>query len=66
MQLFLFDAKGDVLVFLPGQEEIEETGDMLREKLRFLGKLGQSLILPLYANLPAHEQVKVFQRPQDP
>ena len=25
MQLVLFEEKGDILVFMPGQEEIEET-----------------------------------------
>lgn len=60
MQLILFEEKGDILVFLPGQEEIEETHSMLAEKLRFLGKIHQIMILPLYANLPSHEQNKVF------
>ena len=55
MQLILFEEKGDILVFLPGQEEIEETHSMLAEKLRFLGKIHQIMILPLYANLPSHE-----------
>ena len=38
MQLILFEERGDILVFMPGQEEIEETLGMLDEKLRFLGK----------------------------
>ena len=33
---------------------------ILVEKLRFIGKLGQTLLMPLYANLPAHEQNRVF------
>lgn len=60
MQLSLFEEKGDVLVFLPGQEEIEEAMMLLAEKLRFIGKHNTTLLLPLYANLPAHEQNKVF------
>jgi len=60
MQTVLFEDRGDVLVFLPGQEEILETLMLLTEKLRFLGKLQTTLLLPLYANLPPHEQSKVF------
>ena len=37
---------------------------ILAEKLRFIGKLGLTLLLPLYANLPAHEQNKVFLKAQ--
>ena len=33
---------------------------MLQEKLQFLGKAHETLILPLYANLPPHEQNRVF------
>ena len=55
MQLALFDERGDILVFLPGQEEIEETLQILSEKLRFIAGHADTLILPLYANLPAHE-----------
>jgi HrpA-like RNA helicase len=32
----------------------------LSEKLAFIGLSNQTLLLPLYANLPAHEQNKVF------
>lgn len=60
MQLILFEERGDILVFLPGQEEIEETLNMLDEKLKFLAKSHETMILPLYANLPAHDQNKVF------
>ena len=52
MQLILFEERGDILVFMPGQEEIEETLGMLDEKLRFLGKASETIVLPLYANLP--------------
>ena len=55
LQSVLFEVPGDLLVFLPGQEEIEETQCVLQEKLKFLNKLIDTLILPLYANLPAHE-----------
>ena len=65
LQSVLFEAPGDLLVFLPGQEEIEETQCVLQEKLKFLKRLNDTLILPLYANLPAHEQNKVFLKAPD-
>lgn len=50
------------MVFLPGQEEIEEALLILSEKLSFVGQTGKTFLLPLYANLPAHEQNKVFEK----
>lgn len=41
MQIVLFEQKGDVLVFLTGQEEIEEVKQMLEEKL---GRVDPSMI----------------------
>lgn len=50
-----------MLVFLPGQEEIDETQKMLVEKISLLKKSMDCVVLSLYANLPPHEQNKVFQ-----
>jgi HrpA-like RNA helicase len=55
---------GDVLVFLPGQEEIQLTHDFLLEKYTQLTKadphLPNIIICPIYANLPAETQAKIF------
>lgn len=48
--------------FLLGQDEIETCQEMLQERVRRLGsKLGELLILPVYANLPSDMQAKIFQ-----
>ena len=50
MQIALYEPPGDALVFLPGQEEIEEVLSQIEDKVLFL-KLKVN-ICPLYANLP--------------
>ena len=60
LQIILFEPAGDVLAFLPGQEEIDETQKMIVEKLALLKKQSECVVLCLYANLPPHEQNKVF------
>lgn len=48
--------KGDFLVFLTGQEEIEEVMDTLKTQETF----PPLKVLPLYAALPVHQQQEVF------
>jgi ATP-dependent RNA helicase DHR2 len=50
IQIVLFEEHGDVLAFLPGQEEIDECLEILNGKLQHLKQA--CLLLPLYANLP--------------
>ncbi|XP_033331522.1 DEAH-box helicase 16 lethal (2) 37Cb [Megalopta genalis] len=62
LQIHATQPHGDVLVFLTGQDEIETCQEMLQERVRRLGsKLGELLILPVYANLPSDMQAKIFQ-----
>jgi len=52
---------GDILIFLTGQEEIENVRDALLLKTRGLGsKIKELVIRPIYASLPSEEQAKVF------
>ncbi|POY72033.1 hypothetical protein BMF94_4948 [Rhodotorula taiwanensis] len=55
---------GSILVFLPGQDEIEGMVASLRAYLpdieKNLAKKGQITIAPLFAKLPAAEQAKAF------
>eukprot|EP01031_Cornospumella_fuschlensis_P027321 gene27321-33006_t len=51
------EEEGDILVFLPGGEEIDTAIAMLNE--RFEGS--NMFFLPLYASLPHHMQMQVFQ-----
>ena len=49
------DARGDILVFLPGEREIRDCTELLTGR-----KLPNTEILPLYARLAAADQQKVF------
>lgn len=61
-QIHLTQPLGDILVFLPGQEEIENVEKAIQEKMRKLGSECQELIIrPIYANLPTDLQAKVFE-----
>ena len=53
---------GDVLVFLSGQEEIEQAEEALKRRTRGTGRrFGELLVCPIYANLPSHLQAKIFE-----
>jgi len=47
---------GDILVFLPGEREIREAGDLLRKHFRPV----DLQVLPLYARLSQQEQEAIF------
>ncbi|NOY68396.1 MAG: ATP-dependent RNA helicase HrpA [Deltaproteobacteria bacterium] len=49
--------KGDILVFMPTQQDIMETCDMLKGR-----KYRNTRVLPLYARLSAARQASVFER----
>lgn len=54
---------GDILVFLPGQEEIEYAADDITRQIggspnAFL----KGLVLPLYSKLPSEQQNQIFDR----
>ncbi|KAI6209076.1 hypothetical protein M3Y96_00182600 [Aphelenchoides besseyi] len=52
---------GDILVFLTGQEEIEQMEENLKERIKSLGnQIKELIVLPVYANLPSEEQQKIF------
>lgn len=53
MQIAMFEPEGDVLAFLPGQEDIEDAMQSLQEKIEFLHI--RAVVCPLYSNMPAHE-----------
>ncbi|WP_313172868.1 ATP-dependent RNA helicase HrpA [Stenotrophomonas sp.] len=49
------DARGDVLIFLPGEREIRDTHQALERR-----KYRETEVLPLYARLSAKDQDRVF------
>ncbi|KAN0125477.1 P-loop containing nucleoside triphosphate hydrolase protein [Lactarius tabidus] len=61
-QIHTTQPKGDVLVFLTGQDEIEAALENLTETARALGnKVAELIICPIYANLPSDMQAKIFE-----
>ncbi|VVA92575.1 unnamed protein product [Arabis nemorensis] len=62
LQIHVSEPLGDILVFLPGQEEIENVEETLKNKIRGFGtKIRELIICPIYANLPSEIQAKVFE-----
>lgn len=53
-QLIHKDSRGDILIFMPTEQDIRECCDLLA------GKHRQATILPLYARLSSSDQKKVF------
>lgn len=63
MHIHRTEQSGDILVFLPGQEEIEELQRMIEEAVKHFGKrIRELMIRPIYANLPTDMQSKVFDK----
>lgn len=62
LQIHITQGKGDILVFLTGQEEIEAAEQNLQETARKLGsKIPELVICPIYASLPSELQSKIFE-----
>lgn len=58
------ESSGDVLVFLTGQDEVEEAANALRDYSRSLKDrpdMKKMFVLPMYAALPAKDQYRVFE-----
>ncbi|AEO61623.1 hypothetical protein MYCTH_2311958 [Thermothelomyces thermophilus ATCC 42464] len=56
------EPKGDILVFLTGREEIDQAVQAVAERSAQLRAGSQSILpLPLYAGLPADQQMYVFE-----
>ncbi|EAN98178.1 ATP-dependent DEAD/H RNA helicase, putative [Trypanosoma cruzi] len=55
---------GDILVFLPGQEDIENCAAAIREGIANSGgQLRPLMVLPIYASLPPREQRRIYEVP---
>ncbi|ODQ82939.1 hypothetical protein BABINDRAFT_173765 [Babjeviella inositovora NRRL Y-12698] len=61
-QIHTSQDKGDILVFLTGQDEIETMAENLNETCRKLGdKVQEMIVCPIYANLPPELQARIFE-----
>eukprot|EP01054_Gregarina_sp_Poly1_P004030 Gregarina_sp_Poly_1__4029@NODE_221_length_11248_cov_177_758072_g195_i0_p1_GENE_NODE_221_length_11248_cov_177_758072_g195_i0NODE_221_length_11248_cov_177_758072_g195_i0_p1_ORF_typecomplete_len860_score136_82Flavi_DEAD/PF07652_14/1_2e27HA2/PF04408_23/1_4e26OB_NTP_bind/PF07717_16/5_7e19DEAD/PF00270_29/1_3e14DEAD/PF00270_29/4_1e03Helicase_C/PF00271_31/7_5e13AAA_19/PF13245_6/2_1e03AAA_19/PF13245_6/1_8e08AAA_22/PF13401_6/2e07AAA_22/PF13401_6/5_1e03ResIII/PF04851_15/1_2e05Herpes_ori_bp/PF02399_15/7_3e0 len=62
MQIHLSQPAGDVLVFLPGQVEIEECQEALMERLKNVPKNPREImVLTIFSALPSDQQAKIFE-----
>lgn len=62
LQIHVGQGTGDILVFMTGQEDIEITCDVIAERLRQLNNPPKLNILPIYSQMPADLQAKIFER----
>lgn len=53
---------GDILVFMTGQEDIEVTCELVQKRLDALNDPPKLLILPIYSQMPADLQAKIFDK----
>lgn len=62
LQIHFNSPPGDILVFMTGQEDIEGTCRTIAEKMERLGDKDSPplLVLPMYSQLPADLQAKIF------
>uniref|UniRef100_A0A3Q7JY12 RNA helicase n=1 Tax=Solanum lycopersicum TaxID=4081 RepID=A0A3Q7JY12_SOLLC len=70
MTIHIAGAPGDILIFLTGQDEIEATCYALSERMEQLissteQPVPKLLILPIYSQLPADLQAKIFHKAED-
>lgn len=62
MTIHLSFPPGDILVFMTGQEDIEATCQVIAERCAALGEtVPPLLLLPMYSQLPADLQAKIFE-----
>lgn len=58
------EVEGDILLFLTGQEEIEEACKRLKKEIDNLGpEVGELCCIPLYSTLPPQQQQRIFDAP---
>ncbi|KAK9337171.1 P-loop containing nucleoside triphosphate hydrolase protein [Lipomyces starkeyi] len=61
-QIHTSKQKGDILVFLTGQDEIETMQENIQDICYKLGnKIQEVIVCPIYANLPPDQQTKIFE-----
>nr|CAD1819131.1 unnamed protein product [Ananas comosus var. bracteatus] len=70
MAIHITSPPGDILIFMTGQEEIEATCYALAERMEQLisstnKNVPKLSILPIYSQLPADLQAKIFQKAED-
>jgi len=64
LEVHLCQPPGDILCFMSGEEDIEATCGLIAEKVQELEKVPPLLVLPMYSQLPADLQAKIFAAPE--
>ncbi|KAJ3050328.1 DEAH-box RNA helicase prp16 [Rhizophlyctis rosea] len=62
LAIHLSHPPGDILIFMTGQEDIEVTCAVIAERLEQLDEAPPLSILPIYSQLPADLQAKIFEK----
>ena len=62
IKIHVSQGAGDILIFMTGQEDIEITCELIEERLRQLNEPPKLSILPIYSQMPADLQAKIFDR----
>ena len=65
IQIHLGAPPGDILIFMPGQEDIEVTCEQINERLSHLDDPAPLAVLPIYSQLPTDLQARIFQKAPD-
>jgi pre-mRNA-splicing factor ATP-dependent RNA helicase DHX15/PRP43 len=66
LQIHVSEPPGDILVFLTGEEEIEDACRKIRaDAAQFVNETGPLMVVPLYSGLPPQQQRKIFDSPPE-
>eukprot|EP00461_Guttulinopsis_vulgaris_P003092 UN03093 len=61
VQIHVAEPAGDVLLFLTGEEEIEQACETIQNQIDLLGnRVGPVLVVPLYSSLSPQAQQRIF------
>ncbi|KAA1096237.1 DEAH-box RNA helicase prp16 [Puccinia graminis f. sp. tritici] len=65
LQIHLSSPPGDILIFMTGQEDIEVTCQVIKDRIKQLDNPPFLAVLPIYSQMPADLQAKIFESTQD-
>ena len=65
LKIHIQQPPGDILVFMTGQEEIETCCEVIVERLKQVEDAPKLSVLPIYSQMPADLQAKIFERAAD-
>lgn len=60
MQIHMTEPSGDILLFLTGEEEIEQGKRQLERDAQRHSDIGELMVVPLYSSLPPAAQQRIF------